>query len=39
MAVTVLAFVLFFIRKRWILIKSGDSDTEPNSKSTTSNGK
>jgi magnesium transporter len=39
MAVTVLAFVLFFIRKRWIVIKRGDSDVEPNSKSTTSNGK
>ena len=42
MAVTVLAFVLFFIRKRWIIIRRGDSDVEPNSKSsksTTSNGK
>jgi len=39
MAVTVLAFVLFFIRKRWIVIKRGDSNVEPNSKSTTSIGK
>ena len=37
MAVTVLAFVLFFIRKRWILIRRGDVDL--NSKTTTSNGK
>lgn len=39
MAVTVIAFVLFFIRKRWIVIRRGDSDVELNSKSTTSNGK
>lgn len=39
MAVTVIAFVLFFIRKRWIVIRRGDSDVESNSKSTTSNGK
>lgn len=39
MAVTVLAFVLFFIGKRWILIRRGDSDVDLNSKSTTSNGK
>ncbi|HKQ21037.1 MAG TPA: magnesium transporter CorA family protein [Nitrososphaeraceae archaeon] len=39
MVVTVLAFVLFFIRKRWIIIKRGDSDVVPNSKSTNSNGK
>ena len=39
MAVTVIAFVLFFIRKRWIVIRRMDSDVEPNSKSTTSNGK
>lgn len=37
MAVTVLAFVLFFIRKRWIVIRRGDSGIEPNLKSTTSN--
>ena len=37
MAVTVLAFVLFFIRKRWILIRRGDVGL--NSKTTTSNGK
>lgn len=39
MAVTLIAFVLFFIRKRWIVIRRIDSDVEPNSKSTTSNGK
>jgi magnesium transporter len=39
MAVTVIAFVLFFIRKRWIAIRRIDSDVEPNSKSTTSSGK
>ena len=39
MAVTVIAFVLFFIRKRWIVIRRIDSDVEPNSKSTTSSGK
>ena len=39
MVVTVLAFVLFFIRKRWIIIRRGDSDVVPNSKSTNSNGK
>jgi magnesium transporter len=39
MAVTVIAFVLFFIRKRWIVIRRLDSDVEPNSKSTTSSGK
>ncbi|RPI83960.1 MAG: hypothetical protein EHM34_04455, partial [Nitrosopumilales archaeon] len=39
MAVTVIAFVLFFIRKRWIVIRRIDSDVEPNSKTTTSNGK
>ena len=33
MAVTVIAFVLFFIRKRWIVIRKIDSDVEPNSKS------
>jgi magnesium transporter len=30
MAVTVIAFVLFFIRKRWIVIGRGDVDGEPN---------
>jgi magnesium transporter len=39
MAVTVIAFVLFFIRKRWIVIRRMDSDVEPNSKSTTSSRK
>jgi magnesium transporter len=39
MAVSVIAFVLFFIRKRWIVIRRIDSDVEPNSKSTTSSGK
>jgi magnesium transporter len=39
MAVTVIAFVAFFIRKRWIVIGRGDLDAEPNSKSTTSNRK
>jgi magnesium transporter len=39
MAVTVIAFVLVFIRKRWIVIRRIDSDGEPNSKSTTSSGK
>jgi magnesium transporter len=39
MAVTLIAFVLFFIRKRWIVIRRIDSDVEPNSKSTTSSGK
>ena len=33
MAVTAIAFVLFFIRKRWIVIRKIDSDVEPNSKS------
>ena len=36
MAVTVIAFVVFFIRKRWIVIGRGDVDGEPNSKSTSS---
>jgi magnesium transporter len=39
MAVTVIAFVAFFIRKRWIVIGRGDLDAEPNSKSTASNRK
>lgn len=39
MAVTVIAFVAFFIRKRWIVIGGGDLDAEPNSKSTASNRK
>ena len=39
MAITVIAFVIFFIRKRWIVIGKGDLDEEPNSKSTTTNGK
>lgn len=39
MAVTVIAFVVFFIKKRWIVIGKGDLDIEPNSKSTSSNGK
>jgi hypothetical protein len=39
MAVTLIAFVLFFIKKRWIVIRRMDSDVEPNSKSTNSSGK
>lgn len=39
MAVTVIAFVLFFIRKRWIVVRRGDSAVDLNSKSTTSKGK
>ena len=39
MAVTVIAFVVFFIRKRWIVIGRRDLDTEPNSKPVSSNGK
>ncbi len=41
MAVTAIAFVLFFIRKRWIVIRRADSDVEQDSKSksTASKGK
>ena len=41
MAVTVIAFVLFLIRKRWIVIRRADSDVEQDSKSksTASKGK
>lgn len=39
MAVAVTALVLFFIRKRWIVIRRGDSDAEPIPKSTNSNRK
>jgi magnesium transporter len=39
MTVTVITFVLFFIRKRWIVIRRIDSDVDLNSKSAISNGK
>lgn len=39
MAVAVMALVLFFIRKRWIVIRRIDPDVDPNSKSTSSNKK
>ena len=41
MAVTAIAFVLFFIRKRWIVTRRADSDVEQDSKSksTASKGK
>jgi hypothetical protein len=34
MAITAIAFVVFFIRKRWIVIGRGELDVESNSKST-----
>jgi len=36
MVITVIAFVVFFIRKRWIVIGRGELDVESNSKSTPS---
>ncbi|HEX7275159.1 MAG TPA: magnesium transporter CorA family protein [Nitrososphaeraceae archaeon] len=36
MFITVIAFVVFFIRKRWIVIGRGELDVESNSKSTPS---
>lgn len=38
MAVIVMVFVVFFIRKRWIVIGNGNLDVEPNTKSTSSSG-
>jgi magnesium transporter len=39
MAMTVIAFLVFFIKKRWIVIGRENLDTEPNAKPKSSNGK